>query len=43
MDPAFVNNVLGALPGVNPNDPRLQSSKKNEDPKKATDSPKKKK
>ena len=25
LDPAFLQSVLGSLPGVDPNDPRIQS------------------
>lgn len=28
MDPAFLNNMIGSLPGVDPNDPRLQNMAK---------------
>jgi hypothetical protein len=36
MDPDFLNNMIGDLPGVDPNDPRLQNlaKKPKEDEKK---------
>jgi 26S proteasome regulatory subunit N10 len=46
QDPKFMSSVLGSLPGVDPNDPRIKDAlkdmdKKSSDPKSPKKSPKK--